>query len=352
MEPDTKSKIIEISRELFYKNGYAHTTTREIADAIGLSSPSLFHHFKNKKDILTQIFLEFDDNISKAVNPFFENLSSLERRVLVLKIYLLPLLRDKNLSNLYLEAFNENILNDIIRVNIHHYFNFDHFIDNPQKVEKQNLSVFRYNAFLGTLRENVMNFINGTIEFNEENIHLYLTAVLDLFYNVSTEEIFAAIEKVNKVLKFVAFEGFDVQVVADDVIALMDEHCHHRNLNFKVIFTEDMNDFIIKTERLESDHTIHQFEKVMILTKVYPLQNPFDFQRIEEIQKDFTTEILDVRNVLQKKLKKDFIIASYVADSHLRTFEELGLKPELILRKYELYSDAENITNCALLFYS
>ena len=37
---------------MFASRGYHATTTRQIADAVGIRQPSLFHHFKSKGAIL------------------------------------------------------------------------------------------------------------------------------------------------------------------------------------------------------------------------------------------------------------------------------------------------------------
>ena len=45
--------------ELFARQGYHGTTTRQIADAVGIRQPSLFHHFSNKAAIVAAI-LDWD----------------------------------------------------------------------------------------------------------------------------------------------------------------------------------------------------------------------------------------------------------------------------------------------------
>ena len=49
--PDTKSRIIEAAAQLARKQGPAFST-RDVARAVGLTQPSLFHHFKSKAAIL------------------------------------------------------------------------------------------------------------------------------------------------------------------------------------------------------------------------------------------------------------------------------------------------------------
>lgn len=47
-----KARILAVAIDLFYEKGFDRTTVRDIAARAGILSGSLFHHFKNKQDIL------------------------------------------------------------------------------------------------------------------------------------------------------------------------------------------------------------------------------------------------------------------------------------------------------------
>lgn len=47
-----KARILAVAIDLFYEKGFERTTVRDIAARAGILSGSLFHHFKNKQDIL------------------------------------------------------------------------------------------------------------------------------------------------------------------------------------------------------------------------------------------------------------------------------------------------------------
>lgn len=47
-----KARIVAKAVDLFYEKGFERTTVRDIAAATGILSGSLFHHFKNKQEIL------------------------------------------------------------------------------------------------------------------------------------------------------------------------------------------------------------------------------------------------------------------------------------------------------------
>src|SRR3954468_16020273 len=47
-----REEILDAAAELFTKIGYAGTSTRRIAEAVGMRQASLYHHFATKDDIL------------------------------------------------------------------------------------------------------------------------------------------------------------------------------------------------------------------------------------------------------------------------------------------------------------
>lgn len=52
----TRTHILQNAMQLFAQKGYAHTTTRNIATAAGLSVGLMYHYFDNKESLLTAVF--------------------------------------------------------------------------------------------------------------------------------------------------------------------------------------------------------------------------------------------------------------------------------------------------------
>ncbi|HEX3946599.1 MAG TPA: TetR/AcrR family transcriptional regulator [Acidimicrobiales bacterium] len=61
--PDRREVIRDAAAELFAAKGVAATTVREIADAVGILSGSLYHHFKSKQDIVEEILAGYFDDL-------------------------------------------------------------------------------------------------------------------------------------------------------------------------------------------------------------------------------------------------------------------------------------------------
>jgi AcrR family transcriptional regulator len=62
---DRREVILREAAELFARQGVAGTTVREIADAAGILSGSLYHHFASKDDIVDAVLSTFLTDLRK-----------------------------------------------------------------------------------------------------------------------------------------------------------------------------------------------------------------------------------------------------------------------------------------------
>ncbi|ANW65529.1 TetR family transcriptional regulator [Mycobacterium sp. djl-10] len=56
-----REEILDAAAELFTTNGFASTSTRAIADAVGMRQASLYHHFATKDDLLDALLADTVD---------------------------------------------------------------------------------------------------------------------------------------------------------------------------------------------------------------------------------------------------------------------------------------------------
>ena len=80
-------QILRTAAALFYKNGYAQTTTRQIAQACGISQSNLYYYVKSKEDFFdlfvemtTGAFEEYDEEIRKKL-PGISRTEALKRKI-------------------------------------------------------------------------------------------------------------------------------------------------------------------------------------------------------------------------------------------------------------------------------
>jgi len=69
---ETRKKILDVARQLFYEKGYDNTTIQDIIDGLGgLTKGVIYHHFKSKQNILESVI----DNlgVSEEQSNWYEN---------------------------------------------------------------------------------------------------------------------------------------------------------------------------------------------------------------------------------------------------------------------------------------
>ena len=71
-----RDEILDAAAELFTTGGFTTTSTRMIADAVGIRQASLYHHFANKEDLLAALLVEtvtspvaFAQQLSESEEP-------------------------------------------------------------------------------------------------------------------------------------------------------------------------------------------------------------------------------------------------------------------------------------------
>jgi AcrR family transcriptional regulator len=72
-----RDELLAIAAELFAKKGFRNTTVRDIADAAGILSGSLYHHFDSKESMVDEIlstfqeelFAQYDEILASDVDP-------------------------------------------------------------------------------------------------------------------------------------------------------------------------------------------------------------------------------------------------------------------------------------------
>ena len=60
-QEDTKQRILSESLRLFSENGYDAVSVAEIASAVGIKAPSLYKHYKSKRDIFDSILKKMSE---------------------------------------------------------------------------------------------------------------------------------------------------------------------------------------------------------------------------------------------------------------------------------------------------
>lgn len=85
---DTKEKILEISLEMFSKQGYSSVSIRDICKEVGIKESSVYYHFKNKQSIFdalldrfikisSSMMLKFENGLESGINSFSDGFNTI-----------------------------------------------------------------------------------------------------------------------------------------------------------------------------------------------------------------------------------------------------------------------------------
>jgi AcrR family transcriptional regulator len=82
-EPSSRDKILDAAEALFAKRGYAGIGLSEVAEVVGLSKSSLFHHFGTKAQLYAavgaRILLRIEERLVRSLAKGGDPLARLER---------------------------------------------------------------------------------------------------------------------------------------------------------------------------------------------------------------------------------------------------------------------------------
>jgi AcrR family transcriptional regulator len=96
-EVGTSTQVLDVAAGLFREKGYAGTTTRELAQALGIQKASLYHYITSKEELLFDISMESLRRITEAVAGASATATSDRRLESMIERHVETALGDRNL---------------------------------------------------------------------------------------------------------------------------------------------------------------------------------------------------------------------------------------------------------------
>ncbi|WP_218147112.1 TetR/AcrR family transcriptional regulator [Paenibacillus sp. CF384] len=81
--------IIRTAKELFMELGYRAVSTRQIADACGLTQPALYHHFKDKQALYVDVMRSVCEGTRSVLDGIIQRETDVRHRLYRITAYML-----------------------------------------------------------------------------------------------------------------------------------------------------------------------------------------------------------------------------------------------------------------------
>ncbi|HEX5802544.1 MAG TPA: TetR/AcrR family transcriptional regulator [Azospira sp.] len=81
LEPNRRAELLRAAAKLFVEKGFDATTTRDIAEAVGMRPGSPFYHFRSKQELLKAAMIEGLDAGHARIMAAIDGIDDPERRL-------------------------------------------------------------------------------------------------------------------------------------------------------------------------------------------------------------------------------------------------------------------------------
>ena len=104
----SRSALVSEARELFSQKGYRATTLKDLVSRFGVSSPSVYYYFKNKRDILIELHsLAFDELDKNFDEILLCNVPTKEKFENILRNHAFVVATNANLVKIFFQESHE-----------------------------------------------------------------------------------------------------------------------------------------------------------------------------------------------------------------------------------------------------
>ncbi len=82
MTYDLREAILDTATDLFMKNGYQGTTTREISKILNVTQPAIYHHFKTKEQLYIEVLIRYSTSSYSVLSAILDKKQPYDKTLL------------------------------------------------------------------------------------------------------------------------------------------------------------------------------------------------------------------------------------------------------------------------------
>jgi AcrR family transcriptional regulator len=176
----TKTKIFDVSVDLFSKKGFDAVSIREIAREVGIRESSIYNHYPSKENILDVIFQYFKKELTKMRPPEAVNIEKLTPDIFRERVHLTHMLfRTPTMEKIFKIIINEQFKNEKARKIVLH-----DLIQEPHTFTEKVLDNMNQRGIIRPIDPKIM-----AVEFQYPIFSLFLEYLLLKSNNLDTKNV-------------------------------------------------------------------------------------------------------------------------------------------------------------------
>ncbi len=112
-----RKRIIDVSRKLFIRQGYSHTTIRQILNETGITTGSLYNFYNNKESILKQIAADYLEDTDTIAKSYLKSYDPIVHYTLIIFNQLRAIDSNSHLADIWNNAYSLWSITEMICIN-------------------------------------------------------------------------------------------------------------------------------------------------------------------------------------------------------------------------------------------
>lgn len=160
-----RSEILNMCAQFFYEKGYRGTSLDDVAKSLNITKPAIYYHFKNKEEILCELYAKaIDYLLENVVEVFGKDESSVSKLINMITMHLNVVTSNIPLITIFLQEKKELPMEDKRAISNKKKKYGDYFVQVLQKGMSEGEFITQDPFLLG---QSMLGMCNGLLTWYE-----------------------------------------------------------------------------------------------------------------------------------------------------------------------------------------